>query len=84
MYKILFLLLISSFYNCYCQEVPPPPPPAPSLKNEKKYEKPQEIVEVAESTNLKKEICNVQIFEIDSTSFTDNSSNSILKKLKAD
>lgn len=82
MYKILFLLLISSFYNCYCQEVPPPPP-SPSLKNEKKYEKPREVVEVAKSTNLKKEICNVQIFEIDSTSFTDNSSKYYFKKIES-
>lgn len=83
MYKILFSPLISSFYNCYCQAPPPPPPPAQILKNVKKYEKPQEIVEATESTNLKKEICNVQIFEIDSTSFTDNSSKYYFKKIES-
>jgi hypothetical protein len=60
----------------------PPPPPTPSLKNEKKYEKPDEIIEVSESTNSKNEICNVQIFEIDSTSFIDNTSKYYFEKIK--
>ncbi len=84
MYKLLFLFLFSSFYNCYCQEVSPPPPPAPSYKKESKklYEKTQEIVEVEESTNKNNEICKVEIFNVDINSFTDVNSEYYFEKIK--
>jgi tetratricopeptide (TPR) repeat protein len=83
MYKFLTLLLFTSSYNFYCQEVPPPPPPAPSYSNEKRSEKPQESDELIESNSLNNEICNIELFKIDSTSFTDKSSKYYYEKIKS-
>lgn len=88
MKKILILILSTNFYNCYCQQVPPPPPPPPPTYNTGKgYEKPQEInktkiIEIAESDNKNIKVCNIEIFKIDSTYFTDKNSKYYHEKIK--
>lgn len=85
---IFVLFLLSNFYICYSQEVPPLPPIAPNTKTQKiniKSEiniKPQ-IIEVSESkVNSENDVCNVEKFKIENKYFTDKNSKYYYKTIE--
>ena len=76
MKKILSLIVFTNFHICYCQTVPPPPPPInKSQKNYKKTDIDTKIIEVSDSKeNSENEVCNVEVYKIDSKYFIDKNS----------
>lgn len=86
MKNFLLLILLSISYNFYCQEVPPPPPPPPSKTTnnsiEEVYENVEQINEVEGTYSNNDKVCNIEVFKIDNTSFTDKKSKFYHEKIK--
>jgi hypothetical protein len=86
MKKILILLLFANIYISYSQEIPPPPPNSKTQKDSKKPEvnNGAKIIETYESikNTINLEVCNVEVFEIESKFYTDKNSKYYYKTIE--